>query len=115
MPPRLLSLQLIFQSPGDCLRRLTFQGFFLPCDFLKPEFFGEIVDFLRQSPVLVFPGFVVCLNFRLELVQRFVGRCRILEEGPIITKKEVIEELVRDVKVLMLDMSSSTWRVLATE
>ena len=51
---------------------------------------------------------MVRLNFRLELVKRLVRRCRVLEEGPIITKEEVIEELVCDVKVLMLDMSSST-------
>jgi hypothetical protein len=53
------------------------------------------------------------LDLRLELVQRLVGRRGILEEGPIIAQKEMIEELVRDVEVLMLDMSPSTSKHLA--
>ena len=57
---------------------------------------------------------MVCLDLRLELVKRLVGRCRILEEGPIITKKEVIEKLICDVKILMLDMSLLISKQLAT-
>lgn len=51
---------------------------------------------------------MVCLDLYLELVQRLVCRRRILEEGPIITQKEMIEELVGDVKIRMLNMFSST-------
>jgi hypothetical protein len=113
MPPRLLSLQFILQPLGDCIRGLTFHGLFLPSNGLQSEFLGEIIDFPGQPPVLGFPRSVVRLDFRLELVKRLVRRCRILEEGPIITEKEMIEELVRDVKILMLDMSSSTLKHLA--
>ena len=108
MPPRLLSLQLILQPPRNCLRRLTFQGLSLPSSGLKSKLFGEIIDFPRQSPVLCFPRFVVCLDLSLELVKRLVCRCRILEKGPIVTQKEMIEELVGDVKILMLNISSLT-------
>jgi hypothetical protein len=114
MPPRLLCLQLILQSLGDCFGCLAFQSLFLPSNGLQSEFLSEIIDFPRQPPVLGFPRSVVCLDFCLELVKRLVRRCRILEEGPIITEKEMIEELVRDVKVLMLNVSSSTSKYLAT-
>ena len=114
IPPGVLSLQLILQPLDDSIRGLTFLGFFLPGNGLQSKFLGEIVDFPRQSPVLGFPRPVVCLDLRLELVKRLVRRCRILEEGPIITEKEVVEELVCDVKILMLDASSSTLKHLAT-
>lgn len=57
---------------------------------------------------------MVRLDLRLELVKRFVRRCRILEEGSIVTQEEMIEELVCDVKILMLNMSLSTLKHLAT-
>ena len=114
MPPRLLSLQLILQPLGDRICGLTLQSLFLPGNVLQPKFLGEIIDFSRQPSVLGFPRPVVSLNFRLEFVKRLVRRRRILEKGPVITKKEVVEELVRDVKILMLDMSSSTLKHLAT-
>ena len=57
---------------------------------------------------------MVRLDFRLEPVKRLVRRCRILEERPVITQEEMIEELVRDVKILMLNMSSSTLKHLTT-
>ena len=115
MPPRLLSLQLILEPLGNSIRSLTFLNLFLPSNGLQSEFVGEVIDFLGQFPVLGFPRLVVCLDLCLELVQRLVCRCRVLEEGPVITQKEVIEELVRDVKVLMLDMSLSTSKNLADE
>jgi len=87
---------------------VAFLNFFLPGNGLQSEFLGEVIDFLRQFPVFGFPRFVVRLDLCLELVQRLVGRRRVLEEGPIVTQKEMIEELIRDVKVLMLDMSLST-------
>jgi len=108
MPPRLLRLQLILEPLGNSVRSVTFLDLFFPGNGLQSEFLGEAIDFLRQNPVLGFPRLVVCLDLCLELVQRLVGRRRILEEGPIIAQKEMIEELVRDVKVLMLDMSLST-------
>ena len=114
MPPRLLSLQLVLKPLGDRIRGLTLQGLFLPSNALQSKFLGEIIDLPRQPSVLCFPRPVVRLNFRLELVERLVRRCRILEEGPIVTKKEVIEELVGDVKILMLDMSPSTLKHLVT-
>jgi len=114
VPPRLLSLQLILQSLGDRIRGLTFQDLFLPSNALQPKLLGEIIDFPRQPSVLGFPRPVVSLNFRLELIKRLVRRSRILEKGPVITKEEVVKELVRDVKILMLDMSSSTLKHLTT-
>ena len=85
---------------------MTFLDLFLPSNCFQSEFLGEVIDFPRQSSVFGFPRPVVCLDLRLELVQRLVGRSGILEEGPVITQKEMIEKLVRDVKILMLDMSS---------
>lgn len=114
MPPRLLSLQFILQSLSNCIRGLTFLNLFLPGNGLQSEFLSEVIDFPRQSSVFGFPRPVVCLDLRLELVQRLVGRRRILEEGPVIPQKEVVKELVGDVKVLMLDMSLSTLKRLAT-
>ena len=114
MPPRLLGLQLILQPLSDCIRSLTFLCFLLPSNVLQPELLGEVIDFPRQPSVLGFPRPVVRLDLRLELVQRLVGRGRILEEGPVIAQKEMIEKLVCDVKVLMLDMSSSTSKHLTS-
>ena len=113
MPPLLLRAQLILQPLGDRFCGLAFLSFFLPGDGLQSELLSEAIDFPRQFPILGFPGPVVCLDFRLELVKRLICRCRILEEGPIITKKEVIEKLVCDVKILMLDMSLSISKRLA--
>ena len=104
MPPLLLRAQLILQPLGDRFCSLAFQSFFLPGGGLQSELLGEAIDFPRQPPILGFPGPVVCLDLRLELVKRLICRCRILEEGPIITKKEVIEKLICDVKILMLDV-----------
>ena len=115
MPPRFLSLQLILQPLGDRIGGLAFQGLFLPCNALQSKLFGEIIDLPRQPSVLGFPRPVIRLYLRLEFVKRLVRRCRVLEEGPIITKKEVVEELVCDVKILMLDMSSSTLKHLVTK
>ena len=47
------------------------------------------------------------LNLHLKFAKRLVGRCRTLEEGPIITKKEATEELVCDLEISVLGMSSS--------
>jgi hypothetical protein len=93
---------------GSCGRFLTFEGLFLLSSGLLSEFQGEIFNFFGQPPVLCFPRSVVRLDFRLELVQRFVCRGRILEESPIIAQKEMIEELVSDVKIWVLNVSSST-------
>ena len=93
---------------------MTFLSLFLPSNCLQSKFLGEIIDFPRQPSVFGFPRLVVRLDLRLELVQRLVGRSRILEEGPVITQKEMIEKLVGDVKVLMLDMSLSTLNHPAT-
>jgi len=90
MPPRLLRLQLIPEPLGNCIRSVMFLNLFLLRNGLQSEFLGEVIDFLRQFPVLGFPRLVVRLDLRLELVQRLVGRRRILEEGPIIAQKEMI-------------------------
>ena len=94
IPPLLLHLQLIPQSLGG----LAFQ--------LKR--LGEVTDFLCQRLAFGFPGPVIRLNLHLNLGKRLADRCRTREEGPIITKKEAFEELVCEIKILMLDMSSST-------
>ena len=115
MPPRLLSLQLILEPLSNCISSLAFLSLFLPGSGLQSEPLGEVIDFLRQFPVLGFPRLVVRLDLCLELVQRLIGRRRILEEGPVITQKEMIEQLVSDVKVLMLDMSLLTSKCFANE